>query len=86
MHICVSLWIYSSSNSNHEMEILMDEDVKCVDTHGLSIKSEQSITRREINFLCIFLHSGKKELTRQFDSSSNVKLYILFNFYLQIMR
>ena len=40
----VSLSIWSCSNSNLEMEILMDVDVKCADTDGLSIMFEQSIT------------------------------------------
>ena len=36
----VSLSIWSCLNSNLEMEILMDVDVKCADTDGLSIMFE----------------------------------------------
>ena len=46
----VSLSIWSCSNSNLEMEILMDVDVKCADTDGLSIMFEQSITDIEPKF------------------------------------
>ena len=72
-------YVYSYSNSNHETEMLMDDDVKCVDTLGLSIMSEQSIT--VVNQLfCIFLHSIKaSHVLFPFIFFLDIEISIIFN-------